>query len=114
MLNARCDENFKTGPFFRCQSQKSGGSQLLKHRAKIKIPAIWRTGAQTCPMAIAGQAVYKVCQYRIIFVMLSGPAMCLRLYKKDKFQIMAAMAAFDAGQFRFRNFSKKCNNVMDE
>ena len=86
----------------------------LKHRLKIKIPAIWRTGTVTCPMTVDVQAVYKVDQYRIIFVMLSGPAMCLRLYKENKFQIMPAMAAFDAGQFRFRNFSKKCNNVMDE
>jgi len=61
------------------------------------------------------QAVFKVEQHRVVsFVQLPGFASRFWLYKENKFQIMPAMAAFNTGDFRFRAFNKKCNNIMDE
>lgn len=64
---------------------------------------------------IIDQAVCEVDLYRVVsFVQLSGPASWFRLYKETQFQFMSTMAAFHTGDFRFRDFSKKSNNVMDE
>ena len=38
----------------------------------------------------------------------------IKTIKENKFQIMPAMPAFNTGYCRFRDFSKKCNNVMDK
>ena len=64
----------------------SGRFLPLNPGSKIKLSAIWRTGAETSPTIINDQAVCKVDQYRtIILVQLSRLAPWFRLYKEDKF-----------------------------